>query len=76
MLERVPGSGDIVAAEEIISLDGEPGLTHVARQLGRWLESDDIWVDRSFIEQVDAQKGDTCSAAWPSGVPPRHGCAA
>lgn len=47
-------TGEVIADEDIVSLDGSDGLLHVARQLGRWLEDDpDFWVHDNLIAQVD-----------------------
>ena len=47
-------TGEVVADEDIVSLDGTDGLLHVARQLGRWLQDDpDFWVHDNLIAEVD-----------------------
>lgn len=43
---------DVIAAEDIVALDGVDGLIHVARHLGQWLRDDpDFWVDDALYMQ-------------------------
>lgn len=57
-LVRLSGTSDVIAADQIVTLDGENGLVYVARQLGRWLQADsDFWVDDYIIAQFDESTG-------------------
>ncbi|MDR7305874.1 hypothetical protein [Rhodoferax saidenbachensis] len=57
-LVRLSGTSDVIAAEQIVALDGMEGLMRVARQLGRWLQADpDFWVDDWLSAQFDASNG-------------------
>lgn len=43
---RLSDTADVIAARQIVALDGEAGLIYVARQLGGWLRADpDFSVD-------------------------------
>ena len=53
-LRRSSTTADIIGAEQIVALDGLPGLIHVTRQLGRWLKADpDFWVDDDLVARLD-----------------------
>jgi hypothetical protein len=53
-LARSSHTADVFGADQIVALDGEPGLIHVARQFGRWLRADpDFRVDDDIIAQFD-----------------------
>lgn len=57
-LVRLAGTSDVIAADQIVTLDGEDGLVYVARQLGQWLQADsDFWVDDHIIAQFDESTG-------------------
>ncbi len=57
-LARLSRTADVIAADQIVALDGVGGLIFVARQFGRWLLDDpDFWVDDWLIEQLDASAG-------------------
>jgi hypothetical protein len=58
-LLRLPDtSADVIAAAQIVALDGMDGLMRVARQCGRWLQADpDFWVDGSHIGEFDGSIG-------------------
>lgn len=58
-LVRLPGtSADVIAADDIVELDGIAGLVHVARQMGRWiLEDPRFWVDDWLIEECKMSGG-------------------
>ena len=63
-LMRVLNSAVVIAADQIVDLDGENGLISVARQLGRWLQSDpDFWVDDGLILLVDESTGNKTGLA-------------
>lgn len=63
MFARWPNSGDVLAADEIVSLDGAAGLVHLAREEGRWLAEDpEFWVDSSMIELADKVEGQPVAA--------------
>ncbi|MDD1017318.1 hypothetical protein [Pseudomonas rubra] len=57
-LARMPDTADVIAADDIVTLDGVEGLIHVARQLGQWLQADaDFWVDETLYGQFAAAPG-------------------
>ncbi len=57
-LARSSNTADVLGADHIVALDGEPGLLHVVRQLGQWLHADpDFWVDDRLIAQFDDATG-------------------
>lgn len=57
-LIRLSDTSDVIAADQIVTLDGEDGLVYVARQFGRWLQADsDFWVDDYMIAQFDESTG-------------------
>lgn len=57
-MARLSDTSDVIAADQIVALDGEDGLIYVARQLGRWLQADpDFWVDDDLIAQFDETAG-------------------
>lgn len=57
-LARLTETGDVIGDRHIVALDGEAGLLHVARQLGRWLQADpDFWVSEGLIAQCDDVTG-------------------
>ena len=63
-LQRLTHSAGVVGAENIVALDGEPGLIHVARELGRWLKDDPhFWSCDRIIAQFDEAAGAGCGVA-------------
>lgn len=58
-LVRLSGtSADVIAADDIVALDGMEGLVHVARQMGRWSQEDPrFWVDDGLVEQCKMSGG-------------------
>lgn len=64
-LVRLPGtSADVIAADDIVELDGLEGLVHVARRMGRWSQEDPrFWVDDRLVEQCTAPGGATAALA-------------
>ncbi|MDZ3992301.1 hypothetical protein [Pseudomonas sp. Teo4] len=57
-LARAADTADVIAADDIVALDGVNGLIHVARQLGRWLRADtDFWVDDTLYSRCFASPG-------------------
>lgn len=64
-LMRLPGtSADVIAADDIVELDGLNGLVHVARQMGRWSQEDPhFWVDGQLVEQCKVSGGATAALA-------------
>jgi hypothetical protein len=57
-LARLSDTSSVIAAHDIVALDGAAGLIHVARQLGQWLQDDpDFWVDDYLISEFDAAQG-------------------
>lgn len=64
-LVRLPGtSADVIAADDIVELDGIEGLVHVARQMGRWSHEDPrFWVDDRLVEQCTVPGGATAALA-------------
>jgi hypothetical protein len=51
-LARSSHTADVFGADQIVALDGEPGLIYVARQFGRWLLGDE-----DIIAQFDESAG-------------------
>lgn len=58
-LVRLSGtSADVIAAHDIVALDGIEGLVHVARQMGQWSREDPgFWVDDALVEQCKVPGG-------------------
>lgn len=58
-LVRLPGTAaDVIAADDIVALDGMDGLVHVARQMGRWSQEDSrFWADDALVEQCKMSGG-------------------
>ena len=57
-LARSSHTATVFSDMEILALDGEKGLIHVARQLGRWVQDDpDFCVDDDIVEQFNELTG-------------------
>jgi hypothetical protein len=58
-LVRLPEtSSGVIAADDIVALDGMDGLVHVARQMGRWSQQDPhFWVDDVLVERCMVSGG-------------------
>lgn len=57
-LTRLSHTANVIAADQIVALDGVDGLRFVARKFGLWLLDDpDFWVDDWLIQQLDASAG-------------------
>lgn len=57
-LVRLSYTSDVIAADQIVSLDAKDGLVYVARQLGQWLQADsEFRVDDYIINLFDESGG-------------------
>jgi hypothetical protein len=64
MLAPIPGSGDVVAARQLVELDGADGLVFVARRLGEWLAADPcFWVDDELVRVLSQRDGSDSALA-------------
>jgi hypothetical protein len=58
MLARESRSADVIAAEQIVELDGAEGLLFVARAMGRWLTEDaEFWANDGPMQALDESTG-------------------
>lgn len=61
-LVKLPNSSQVLAATQIVELDGLKGLFHVARQYGRWLQDDQDfelhadWLLFTLDDSIDQQE--------------------
>lgn len=64
MLAPIPGSVDVVAARQLVELDGADGLVFVARRLGEWLAADPcFWVDDELVRVLSQRDGSDSALA-------------
>ena len=57
-LRKSPNSADVLAAEDIVALDGADGLLHVAEYLGKLIQDESgFWVDDGPLRWFDEDRG-------------------